>query len=46
MPNISTTLYVSDDVYKNKFMPRKKQVLRAMREAVRKELGIHNENSE
>ena len=40
MPNISTTLYLSDEDYKAKFLPRKLEVLEFMREAVRKELGI------
>lgn len=40
MPNVTTTLYLSDEVYNNKFMPRKKEILKKMRAEVRKELGI------
>lgn len=39
MPNISTTLYVSDDVFKNKYMPRKKAIMSKMREYIKKELN-------
>jgi hypothetical protein len=40
MPNITTTLYLSDEDYNDKFMPRKKEILNRMREVVRKELGV------
>ena len=40
MPNISTTLYLSDDDYNTKYLPRKKEILEVMRDAVREELGI------
>ena len=39
MPNINTTMYLSDEDYA-KFLDRKTEVLDLMREAVRKELGI------
>ena len=39
MPNISTTLYVSDDVYEKKYLPHKDSILKMMREEVRKELS-------
>jgi hypothetical protein len=40
MPNVTTTLYLSDEVYNEKFLPRKKEILDSMREYIRKELGI------
>ncbi len=40
MPNISTTLYLSDEDYNEKFLPRKTEILNIMRSAVRKELGV------
>lgn len=40
MPNISTTLYLSDKDYEEKFIPRKTEILEKMRQVVREELGI------
>jgi len=40
MPNITTTLYISDDVYNKKFLPRKSEILNKMRNEIRKELGL------
>jgi len=40
MPNINTTLYLSDEDYNEKFLPRKAEILEKMRVEVRKELGI------
>ena len=40
MPNITTTLYLSDEVYQSKFLPRKKEILDKMRTSIREELGI------
>lgn len=48
MPNINTTMYVTDEEYTNYFMPQKKEILKLMRETVRKEMykkrGKNNEN--
>ena len=40
MPNINTTLYLSDDDYNKKFLPKKKEVLEKMRNFIREELKI------
>jgi|AntAceMinimDraft_16_1070373.scaffolds.fasta_scaffold612716_1 hypothetical protein len=40
MPNITTTLYLSDEVYKSKFLPRKTEILDKMRISIREELGV------
>ena len=40
MPNVTTTLYLSDEAYNEKFLPRKKEILNNMREHIRKQLGI------
>ena len=40
MPNIHTTLYLSDKDYKEKYLPKKTEILQLMRDTVRKELGI------
>jgi len=40
MPNVTTTLYLSDEVYNEKFLPKKKEILNEMREHIRKQLGI------
>jgi hypothetical protein len=44
MPNITTTLYLSDEVYNEKFLPRKKEILDKMRATIREELGIVPKN--
>lgn len=38
MPNIATTVYISDKDYAEKFLPRKKEILEKMRTVIRKEL--------
>jgi hypothetical protein len=40
MPNVNTTLYLSDEDYHDKFLPRKKEILEQMRKSVREQLGI------
>jgi hypothetical protein len=40
MPNITTTMYLSDEDYNEKFLPRKKEILDKMRSIIRKELNI------
>ena len=40
MPNVNTTLYLSDDDYNEKYLPRKKEILEKMRKFIREELGI------
>lgn len=40
MPNINTTLYLSDEDYNEKYLPRKQEILGKMREVIRDELGI------
>ncbi len=40
MPNVNTTLYLSDDDYNEKYLPRKKEILEKMRIFIREELGI------
>jgi len=40
MPNVNTTLYLSDDDYNEKYLPRKKDILEKMRKFIREELGI------
>ena len=40
MPNVNTSMYLSDEDYNEKFMPRKKEILNKMREFIRKELDI------
>ena len=42
MPNIATTLYLSDKDYKEKYLPRKNEILDKMRNFIREELGIEN----
>ena len=44
MPNVTTTLYLSDEVYNEKFLPRKKEVLDKMRANIREELGVTTRN--
>lgn len=44
MPNITTTLYIPDEIYNEKFLPRKKEILTRMRDEIRKELGITKKN--
>jgi len=44
MPNINTTLYLSDDDYNKKYIPRKREILDKMRVFIRKELGIESKN--
>lgn len=40
MPNITTTLYVSDEDYVNKYEPNKDKILKRMRDIMREEMGI------
>lgn len=40
MPNIATTIYVNDEIYAKKYMPRKQEILKKIRSMVRKELGL------
>lgn len=40
MPNVATTIYLSDEDYNEKFIPRKTEILQKMRDYVREELGI------
>ena len=40
MPNINTTLYLSDEDYNDKYLPKKKEILEKMRAFIRKELGV------
>ena len=40
MPNIQPTLYLSDEDYNEKYLPRKKEILNKMRNNIRKQLGI------
>lgn len=42
MPNVSTTVYLSDDDYVNKFKPRKKEIMQKMRDFIRAELDIES----
>jgi len=44
MPNISTTLYLSDKDYNERYLPRKKEILEKMRKYIRQELGIEKKN--
>ena len=39
MPNISTTVYVSDEIYQKKYMPNKDMILKDMRDIIREKLG-------
>ena len=45
MPNVTTTLYLSDEDFNEKFMPRKKEILSKMREAIRKELKVNDKGN-
>ena len=40
MPNITTTLYLSDEDYVDKYEPNKSKILKRMREIMRAEMGI------
>ena len=40
MPNVSATLYLSDDDYNTKYLPRKKEILAKMRTLIKIELGV------
>jgi len=40
MPNITTTVYLSDEDYNEKFLPRKQEILNDMRNHIREKLGI------
>ena len=40
MPNITTTLYVSDEDYVEKYEPNKQKIVQRMREIMREEMGI------
>lgn len=40
MPNITTTLYLNDEDYKEKFLPNKEEILSKMRRKVCEELDI------
>ena len=40
MPNITTSMYMTDEEYSEYFLPNKKRILQVMRETVRKELGL------
>jgi len=47
MPNVNSTLYISDEDYINKFLPNKKEILGRMREIIRAEIDkIEIEKSE
>jgi len=43
MPNVTTTLYLSDEDYNEKYLPRKKEILDKMRKFIRDELGIEKQ---
>jgi len=45
MPNISTTMYLNDIDYNEKYMPRKEEILKKMRSYIREELGISQPTS-
>jgi len=40
MPNITTTLYLSEECYNEEYLPRKKEICNKMRNIIRKELGL------
>ena len=40
MPNVTTTLYLSDEVYNKDFLPKKKEIMEKMRSHIRDQLGV------
>lgn len=40
MPTVTTTLYLSDEDYNEKYLPKKQEVLNKMRIFIRNYLGI------